>query len=644
MAVSMLNFEFSSVRRRLLAWIMLVGLAPMILLVAFGLTYAERELHARALQDLNESAYRLHEDISEHVVKPRETARVFSRSPYLKQALQDFTSVFEADNLYSMEYQDMQDKYWMYFSLYAEEYHLSDLLLINNKGQVVFSAAQSDLYGDSITHVDYVGTGIQAAHEKALWHMDTTVAFAKNYNPDHSFAYIASPVVSDTLLGMIVMIPDRQLLRRWVESQTYGGQFVDVYYATPEGSFRSKIDGTVVDRSTELGRSLMRANLGQDINRETSLWEGEWLTHIRAVPTMQSVLILRRDRNIVLQSVQQLRYGGWGITVIAILLTILISRRLSRNLATPIQALSNSIQRIAEGDREVSVDANRKDELGALAQQFNQMATALQDTQAQLVQSEKMASIGHLASGIAHEINNPMSVVTANMNTMNHYAETYVKLADLFARYLNPQDESEQAMSRTNLETFEKEEDIDFVHQDMKALLQDSQLGLSRVQHIVSSLKIFSELDKSEEQDIDLRQTLEQVVSDISPVASRSTEITYQIELEGSIRVKPEQMQKAFTAIIDNALKACSEKGSLRIKAWRENESLMLDFQDTGCGIPTEQVTKMFDPFYTTRDVGEGIGLGLSIAHAIVESHSGNISVISKEGRGTRIRLIIPQH
>ncbi len=637
------SFEFSSVRGRLLAWIMLVALVPMILLVAFGLTYAEKALQARALQDLTESAYRLHEDISERVIKPMETARVFSRSPYLKQALRDFSSVFEADNLYSMDYQDMQDRYWMYFSLYAEEYQLSDLLLLNAKGQVVFSAVQSDLYGASITHVDYAGTGTQAAYKQAMWQMDTTVAFARNHRTADSFAYIASPVVGDALLGTVVMIPDARLLRKLVQSQTYGGQVVDIFYATSEGSFQSQIDGTTIDRSTELGRSLLRASLGQDINRETSFWDGEWLTHIRAVPTIQAVMVLRRDRDIVLQSVQELRYGGWGVTLIAILLTVLISRRLSINLAAPIRALSDSIERITEGDREVSVDVNRKDELGALAQQFNHMATSLRDTQAQLVQTEKMASIGHLAAGIAHEINNPMSVVTANMNTMKEYAETYVKLADLFAQYLNPQDESEREDSRTTLEAFEKEEDIDFVHQDMKALLQDSQLGLSRVQHIVSSLKIFSELDKSEEQDIDLRQTLEQVVSDIAPAASRSTEITYQIELEGSIRVKPEQMQKVFAAVIDNALKACTEKGSLRIKAWRENKTLMIDFQDTGCGMSGEQVTKVFDPFYTTRDVGEGVGLGLSIAHAIVEAHNGTVKVASKEGRGTRIRLVLPQ-
>ena len=327
-------------------------------------------------------------------------------------------------------------------------------------------------------------------------------------------------------------------------------------------------------------------------------------------------------------------------------MTFVLSRRLSHNLAAPVFSLTESIERISEGDREVSVDVNRKDELGKLAQQFNQMAVSLRDTQAQLVQTEKMASIGHLAAGVAHEINNPMSVVTANMTTMKEYAATYVKLAELFSRYLKTQgDESEQRQEVLDeLEAFEKDEDIGFVHQDMKALLQDSQLGLFRIQHIVSSLKLFSELDKSEEEEINLRETLEQVVSDVAPAQSRQVEITYDIELDGKVKVKPEQMRRVFSAIIDNAVRACVDKGSLRIKAWRQDSVLLIDFQDTGCGMAPDQVSQVLDPFFTTREVGEGIGLGLSVAHSIVEAHAGTLNVASKEGRGTRVRIALPGH
>ena len=231
------------------------------------------------------------------------------------------------------------------------------------------------------------------------------------------------------------------------------------------------------------------------------------------------------------------------------------------------------------------------------------------------------------------------------MTTMKEYAATYVKLADLFSRYLESasEDASERQGILDELQSFEKEEDIGFVHQDMKALLQDSQLGLSRVQHIVSSLKLFSELDKSEEEDIDLKETLEQVVSDVAPSQTRQVEISYDIELDSKVRVKPEQMRRVFSAIIDNAIRACVDKGSLRIKASRQNSVLTIDFQDTGCGMSSDQVSQVLDPFFTTREVGEGIGLGLSVAHSIVEAHAGTLNVVSKEGRGTRVRIALPE-
>jgi len=637
------RYEFRSMRERLLVWMMLIAVVPVILLVLIGLTYAERQLQLRAIADLSDTASRLHHDISTAVTDPLETVRVFSRSPYLHQALKDFVSVYEPDDLYSMDYQDMQDNYWGYFSLYAEKHLLRDLLLLNRHGDVVFSAVQSDLYGSSVNHVDYTGSGVQAAYRNALWQMDAAIAFAREPG-EGAYAYLASPVVEDSLVGVIILIPESESLRQLLGNHSHGGQMVSLYRENGSGVYEEVIGEERIERTSTIGKRITAAILGRDFNGELSYWDGDWLVSVRALPALRSVMVLRRDRDIVLESVQQLRYSGWGITFIVLLLTLVLSRRLSLNIAAPIRKLTNSVERISRGDREVNVDVQRKDELGRLAQQFNLMTASLRETQAQLVQSEKMASIGHLAAGVAHEINNPMSVVTANMNTMQEYASTYVKLADLFERYLDTNNDSDSGRAEVlnELKAFEQEEDIQFVHQDMKALLQDSQLGLSRVKHIVSSLKIFSELDKSEDEDIDLLESLEQVVSEIAPASSRTTEISYQIELDGTVRIKPEQMRRVYAAIIDNAIRACSEKGSLRVKAWRENDVLIIDFQDTGCGMAKEQVSQVFDPFYTTREVGEGIGLGLSVAHSIVEAHGGQMVVASREGRGTRVRITLP--
>jgi two-component system NtrC family sensor kinase len=208
--------------------------------------------------------------------------------------------------------------------------------------------------------------------------------------------------------------------------------------------------------------------------------------------------------------------------------------------------------------------------------------------------------------------------------------------------HINEKDTEQRSQVGAELSAFESEEDIQFVHQDMKALLEDSMLGLSRVTHIVSSLKIFSELDKSENQDVDLQEIISFLISELSFEHSRRVEISQQIELDGTVSIKPEQMRRVFSVVIDNAIRACSEKGSLLIRAKRQNKNLLIEFQDTGCGMDDEQINKVFDPFYTTRVVGEGIGLGLSIAHSIVAAHGGRMQVASKKGRGTKVRIVLP--
>ena len=139
-----------------------------------------------------------------------------------------------------------------------------------------------------------------------------------------------------------------------------------------------------------------------------------------------------------------------------------------------------------------------------------------------------------------------------------------------------------------------------------------------------------------------MQEIISFLISELSFEHSRRIEISQKIELDGTVSIKPEQMRRVFSVIIDNAIRACSEKGSLLIRAKRQNKNLLIEFQDTGCGMDDEEINKVFDPFYTTRAVGEGIGLGLSIAHSIVAAHGGRMQAVSKKGRGTKVRIVLP--
>jgi len=651
---SLLKYEFRTLRERLTVWMIVLVLIPVLLLVGIGLTYAERQLQQRAMEDLSAVTQRLQYELHQLVMAPVEDIRIASRSPYLHQAMTEFSAVYQNDDLYSMDYQAVQDKYWTYLSFFSEKRSLQDLILINRNGDVIYSATQSDLYGRNLRHVDFTGTGIQTAFEQALWQMDSTVAIG-TVKGSNEYAYMASPVVgersemnsnsvSGQLHGVVMLIPGAANLRQLLSSSGRSGQSVSIYRLDPAGNYAELLGTDVISRSSDQGRIFASAALGEDFNGELSGWDNVWLASVRALPALDSIIVVRRDKAGALAAVTELRYSGVIVTLIILALTVLISRHVALNLTAPVSQLSQSIEMISKGQRDVRVDIARHDELGKLARQFNAMAASLRSTQAQLLQTEKMASIGHLAAGVAHEINNPMSVVSANMMTMQEYATTYVRLVEMFDRYLqtDPTDEDARGALSDELSQFENDEDIAFVHQDMKALLEDSLLGLSRVKNIVGSLKVFSELDKSDDEDVNLRDNIEIVVSQVAPPSESKLEITYQFEIDGTVSIKPEQMRKVFAAIIDNAAKACSEKGSLRIHAWRKQDTLIIDFQDTGCGMDEEQINRVFDPFYTTRDVGEGIGLGLSIAHSIVEAHGGRLLIASRAGRGTRVRIVLP--
>lgn len=637
------SYEFKTLKERLLVWMVALVLLPVLLLVGLGLSFAEGQLKNRVMEDLSEASLRLQYELNLAVVSPIEDIRIFSRSPYLQQALINFSSIYDAQDLYSMEYQDQQDRYWTYLSFYSEKHNLKDLLLLNIEGDIVFSAAQSQLYGQNLTHIDFLGTGIQAAFRQALWQMDSTIAVGRA-GETSGYAYMASPVVDRSLRGVVMLIPGESAVRQFLTRDRQSNQVLSIYRKDSLGHFNELFGEDVIDSGSYSGRLMQSAALGKSFIGDLEGWDGDWLVSIRALPALDAVVVVRKERNYALAAIRELRYSAWGVTFIILLLTVVISRHVSSSLTLPVYILSKSIERISHGERDVKVDVDRSDELGTLAQQFNQMAVSLKSTQAQLVQSEKMASIGHLAAGVAHEINNPMSIVNANMMTMQEYATTYIKLVEMFDRYIHTDESDTENREKieSELNSFESEEDIQFVHQDMKALLEDSMLGLSRVTHIVSSLKIFSELDKSEDEEVSLSEILDLLISDISFSDTRRIEITQKIELDGPVIIKSEQMRRVFSVVIENALKACSEKGSLLIRAKRQGYNLLIEFQDTGCGMDDEQISKVFDPFYTTRAVGEGIGLGLSIAHSIVAAHGGKMLVASQQGRGTRVRIVLP--
>lgn len=261
----------------------------------------------------------------------------------------------------------------------------------------------------------------------------------------------------------------------------------------------------------------------------------------------------------------------------------------------------------------------------------------LQETQAQLMQSEKMASIGQLAAGVAHEINNPVGYVYSNMGSLERYVQTLLAVIDAYAA-------GGAGRADAELQRVLRESELDFLRDDVVALLAESREGLDRVRKIVQDLKDFSRVDASDDwQFANVNDGLTSTLNIVHNELKYKSVVDRQLGELPEIECLPSQLNQVFLNLLVNAGQAIERDGRIRIATGVEGDSVWIDVEDNGCGIPADKLTRIFEPFYTTKAVGKGTGLGLSLSYSIVQKHHGRIEVASQVGRGTRFRVVLPQ-
>lgn len=276
--------------------------------------------------------------------------------------------------------------------------------------------------------------------------------------------------------------------------------------------------------------------------------------------------------------------------------------------------------------------------------QLEQAYADLKMLQSQLLQQEKMSSIGQLAAGVAHEINNPMGFIMSNLNTLRKYLDRLQGFITTQQSALqNVAVEPSTAMNALHaMESERAARKIDFVLADAESLLAESLDGAERVKRIVQDLKGFSRIDEAESKMADINAGLESTVNIVW------NEIKYKAVVHkeyGNIpltKCYPGQLNQVFMNILINAAQAIPDSGAIGIRTWSEQGWIFVAISDTGAGIPAEKTGRIFEPFYTTKEVGKGTGLGLSIAYDIVKKHGGDIAVQSEMGKGTTFTVTIP--
>jgi len=265
----------------------------------------------------------------------------------------------------------------------------------------------------------------------------------------------------------------------------------------------------------------------------------------------------------------------------------------------------------------------------------------LEQTQSQLIQSEKMSSLGQLSAGVAHEINNPISFILLNLDTFLEYTDTLMQLTDMYETFENNPDN----IQLQKIQAYKDTQDIEFIKEDVKKIYDDSKDGLNRVKDIVHSLKSFSRADDGELAECDINDCLKNTLKVIWNELKHKARVTESYCDIATVSGNTNQLSQVFMNLLVNASHAvedCERNGEIIISTFQEQDSIVVSIKDNGNGIPEEVQHKIFDPFFTTKPVDIGTGLGLSISYGIIEKHSGSLVFSSVQNQGTEFRISLP--
>ena len=276
----------------------------------------------------------------------------------------------------------------------------------------------------------------------------------------------------------------------------------------------------------------------------------------------------------------------------------------------------------------------------------------LKEQQSQLVQAEKMASLGTLAAGVAHEINNPLGFVNSNIDTLEGYINT---LTCLFGVYENlasslgdnipsqatpPNQKIQQNLSKIG--EMKNTEDLAFIIEDTKELLQESKNGLSRIKKITMGLKEFSHVSGADRKKIKINDIANKVITLLLNQTQGHGVIKKNLTDVPVIEANPEEITQVINNLMINASQAITSQGTIKISTKEKDGMVLLLVEDNGVGIEPAIIDNIFNPFFTTKPVGEGTGLGLSISHGIIKNHNGRMNVKSVVGKGSRFTIALP--
>jgi two-component system NtrC family sensor kinase len=353
----------------------------------------------------------------------------------------------------------------------------------------------------------------------------------------------------------------------------------------------------------------------------------------------------------VLKNINYAFFSVVGVVILLLIVTIILA---SAKIIKPITDLVEAIDELQNLDRPIEIPVRSETEIGLLTESLNQMSRnvsmarsdlrrkiseleeingELRETQARLVHSSKMVSLGQLVAGVAHELNNPIGFIYSNMAHLKDYTHKLLKMIDA-------------APSSVELERLKSEYDLDYIRADMPKLISSCEDGARRTRDIVIGLRNFSRLEEAMLKEIDFNEAIDNTLQLLTGEIKNRIQIHKDYSNLPPVLCYASQINQVFMNILTNAAQAIEGQGNIWITSRKVtqlgHDMVEVSFQDSGKGMTAEVMEKIFDPFFSTKGVGQGTGLGLSISYGIIQSHGGEIEVKSQPGIGTEFIVRVP--
>jgi PAS domain S-box-containing protein len=411
-------------------------------------------------------------------------------------------------------------------------------------------------------------------------------------------------------------------------------KYRNIFERAFEGIFQISVDGKFISANPSLAR--MHGYLSPE-DMLAHITDMSAQLYVSSGDRAKFLAILKEKGSIERDETQMYRKDG---SIIWVSLSI----RAVRNSAGRTLYYEGMVEDVT--DRKIA-ELSLRTALKELESEHRELEAAwkeLRESQKKIIQQEKMASIGQLAAGVAHEINNPMGFIMSNLNSLKKYMMKIPEFIRIQSEAIGELSQANGSGETVRHRTAEagRSLKIDYILEDAQSLIKESLDGAERVKVIVQDLKNFSRVDEAEYKLADINRILESTFNIVWNELKYKATVKKEYGRVSSVWCNAGQLGQVFMNILVNAAQAMPDHGEITIRSWEESASVHVAVSDTGSGIPESQLSRIFEPFFTTKEVGKGTGLGLSIAYDIVKKHKGEIEVLSEAGKGTTFIVRIP--